>query len=48
MNWDHEANVKLIVSISHALSPTQEQLRSVAARMKTDHGLNVTVKAITY
>lgn len=47
VTWDHAAHQDLIGAITDVISPSQEQLRGVAARMN-DLGYSCTASAITY
>lgn len=47
MTWDHPTDRDLIGAIADEIAPTQEQLRSVTARLTT-LGYSCTVKAVTY
>jgi len=47
MTWDHVADKDLLGAICDELAPTQEQVRSVTARMHA-LGYTCTVKAISY
>ncbi|KAK0705120.1 hypothetical protein B0H67DRAFT_649487 [Lasiosphaeris hirsuta] len=46
MTWDHKADHDLLTAMTQEFQPSQEQLRSVMARMHS-FGYTCTVKAIT-